>query len=699
MKKKLFSNFNGRHLFAALIILSTIILSISLVMIANVRREKRVAETTIRAQEAAASIELTLDSAMEASRTLMNFYTTYGDECMKDLGVIGSAIAENHPYIDSMYLAPKAVIAAAWPEEVAPSTVGFEMLKDPMQGPRAQLAIDTGRVTVAGPHNLVEGSSGFIIRNPLFEGDEFIGFTIIVLNWDSFTDEIRENLTDISKDYYIAVRKKEADATAITDDFGYIISNCDRQVDNTVEYEFEVPNDKWIISAEPVKGWRVFVEMIPHILLALLFDAIVITTIMLGYSVLDRSRKLRFETENNRIKTVYMSQLKEALDKAERAEKAKTEFLSRMSHDIRTPLNGIIGLLEISDKHPDDRALVDSNRKKIRLAANHLLDLISDVLTLSKMDADTVRLAHEPFNLKSIAEDVLTLSNMRAAEYGVTIKKAEGTAKLGDVYAYGSPLHLRQIFLNILSNAIKYNKPGGTVECKSELLERTEYKIVYRFTIRDTGIGMSPEFVEHLFEPFTQEHTDARSTYQGTGLGMAIVKKLVDRMGGTIEVQSTPDVGSTFMVTLPFDLASKEDMPEEKNEVYEDLRGLHLLVVEDNDLNLEIAEAILTDLGATITAARDGREAVDIFKTATPGTFDAILMDLMMPVLDGYGATREIRSLTHMEAATIPIIAMTANAFEEDARKCREAGMNDHVTKPIEVPKLLKALSIVHRRG
>lgn len=662
------------------------------------QKENRIFEAKNNAQTVIAAIQQTLDTSMEVSGSLMSFYSVYGDEAIDNFDSIAESIAKNHPYIDSMYIAPKAVIACAWPESVKDSTIGFAMLEDPAQGPRAQIAISTRKVTVAGPHHLLEGNNGFIIRNPLFEGDNFIGFSIIIINWDSFVDTALSKLNDVSKDYNFSVKKKLYDATAIMDEYGCIISNCSKQVGDKIQVEFQVPNDVWILSIEPKKGWNVFSAMLVPSLMFLTFSAFFVIAIFFGYTASVRKRELRYETESNSMKTHYMNQLQEALEKTKKAEAAKTEFLSHMSHDIRTPLNGIIGLLEINEKHADDRELVDSNRVKMRIAANHLLELISDVLDLSKMGDDNVKLSHEPFNVRDLAIDVLTITNMRATEAGIKISVDADENSLGVPYVYGSPLHLRQILLNIFSNAVKYNKPNGLVKCSVEELNRTEHLVTYCFVISDTGIGMSKEFLEHLFEPFTQEHSDARSTYLGTGLGMAIVKKLVEKMGGNIAVESEVGKGTTFRVTIPFEIASKEDFVSIEAKNCADLNGLNLLVVEDNDINLEIAEAILVDLGATVTTAKNGQEAVDEFLSCAPGTYDGILMDLMMPVMDGYEATAQIRTSFRAEGATIPIIAMTANAFEEDVQKCREAGMNAHISKPIDIQALLKALSTIPRR-
>ena len=389
-------------------------------------------------------------------------------------------------------------------------------------------------------------------------------------------------------------------------------------------------------------------------------------------------------------------ELQAAVEQADLANAAKTNFLSRMSHDIRTPLNGIIGLLEIEDAHPDDLKMLSENRRKMKVSADHLLNLINDVLQMSKLESGEITLAHECMDLPQIAQEIHTIMEQRAAEAGITLNYKDFSETVKAPWVYGSPLHFRQIFVNIISNCIKYNRVGGRVDTDSECVELTDKTVTYRWTVRDTGIGMSSEFLKHIFDPFSQEHSDARSVYSGTGLGMTIVKELVDRMGGTIEVTSEENKGSVFVVTLTFDIAPKPENAEVKTDSGTDissLAGLNVLLVEDNELNAEIAEMLLSDQGLNVTLARDGQQAVNTFEENAPHTFDAILMDLMMPVMDGYTAARAIRAMKRPDAAEIPIIAMTANAFDEDVKRCLDAGMNAHLAKPIDMNKLLEALA------
>ena len=389
--------------------------------------------------------------------------------------------------------------------------------------------------------------------------------------------------------------------------------------------------------------------------------------------------------------------LREAMEKADAANRAKSTFLLNMSHDIRTPLNGIIGLIKINMAHFDNAQKARENYQKMLVSANHLLSLINDVLEVSKLEDGSMEIAHEPVCLEEVFRDVSSIISERTQEAGITLEI--GHPELSVPYVYGSSLHLRQIFLNLYGNCIKYNKPGGKIKTTVSCLDLQQDRVTYRWTITDTGVGMSQEFLQHIFEPFTQERTSARSVYQGTGLGMNIVKSLIDRMGGTISVTSKEGVGSTFVVTIPFEIAEKPVENKAISQQTGSIQGLSLLLAEDNELNAEIAKTLLEDKGAVVTQVGDGQQAVERFQKCQAGTFDAILMDIMMPVMDGLTAAKTIRSLDRPDAASIPIIAMTANAFHEDAEKCFAAGMNAHLAKPLEIEQVVATIDAFCRKG
>lgn len=382
-----------------------------------------------------------------------------------------------------------------------------------------------------------------------------------------------------------------------------------------------------------------------------------------------------------------------ALESEKKASQAKSDFLSRMSHDMRTPLNGIIGLLDIGMKHPDNRALIDANRLKARVAADHLLSLINDTLELSKLKNNEDPLTEEKFHLFSLLHEVETLARMNADESDIRISYEGDIDSLKDLYLVGCPLYVKQILLNLIGNAIKYNRENGSVDCYLEKEDVSDCEVKMKFTIRDTGIGMSPSFLKEIFKPFVQADTGARSTYMGTGLGMAIVKNLLDRMGGTIQIDSTEGVGTTMYVEIPFRKVQNDETIAKNGKTRErKTKKFKILLAEDNDLNREIASFILKDEGMDVVEAIDGQQAVDAYLNQPEYYFDTILMDIMMPSMDGYEAARSIRKSEKKDAESIPIIAMTANAFEDDKRKAIECGMNAHLTKPLNVPELLKTI-------
>lgn len=374
------------------------------------------------------------------------------------------------------------------------------------------------------------------------------------------------------------------------------------------------------------------------------------------------------------------------------ANNAKTEFLNRMSHDIRTPLNGILGLIEIDSKHPTDYDLLAENREKAKVAANYLLSLLNDILQLSKLDSNDVKLAHDPFDIRDMIVEVNTLIQMKASQFHITFDYEHPEFK--NPFVYGSPLQLKQILMNVLDNSVKYNKDQGSVSLKIQEGKVMDNQIRYHFIIEDTGIGMSEEFLAHIYEPFVQEHHNARSIYQGTGLGMSIVFKMINLMHGTIDIQSKEGVGSKFDIMIPFDIAERvcETVKVEGEEVHS-IKGCKVLLVEDNELNREIAKMLLEENEIIVIEAVDGEDAVQQYISHGENYFDAIIMDIMMPKMDGYEACKTIRQLQYPDAKTIPIIALSANAFEEDAKKSKDAGMNEHLTKPLDVNSLLKVLS------
>ncbi len=385
--------------------------------------------------------------------------------------------------------------------------------------------------------------------------------------------------------------------------------------------------------------------------------------------------------------------LEETKKIAEAANAAKTEFLLRMSHDIRTPMNGIMGLLDIADKMPNDLERQTDCRRKIREASKILLDLINEVLDMSKLESGEIQIEHVPFDLIDVSKEVYYAVKEQADSRDIEIVQEDCSATFNRLI--GSPLHLKRLMLNIMGNAVKYNKDHGKIYITCRTSDCGGDKVNLEFKCRDTGIGMSPEFMEHIFEPFTQENANARSKYAGTGLGMSIAKNLVDKMGGTITVESVKGEGSAFDVILPFEVdeSTPRDSESEHDEKMNSIKGMKILLTEDNELNIEIAKFLLEEEGAFVIEARDGKEALDTFMRLSEDDIDIILMDIMMPVMDGYEATRRIRGSDKPNAKTIPIVAMTANAFAEDRLAALKAGMNEHIAKPLDTKKVVETVA------
>ena len=395
----------------------------------------------------------------------------------------------------------------------------------------------------------------------------------------------------------------------------------------------------------------------------------------------------------------YKAELLRAAKKAEAANEAKTEFLQRMSHDIRTPINGICGMINVADHYADNMEKQTECRAKIKKTSHLLLELINEVLDMSKLESDEVVLEEIPFNLNSISEEILGVIEHMAAEQNIRIlwEKKEVT----HWNLIGSPVHVKRILMNILSNAVKYNKENGYVyiSCR-EIPSKQTAMTTLEFVCRDTGIGMTEAFQKRIFEPFAQEHAGSRTKFAGTGLGMPITKKLVEKMGGTISFESKEGTGTTFVIRIPFQIdADMKDRTETEEKTETSIQGLHVLLTEDNELNMEIAEFVLQNEGAVVTKAWNGQKAVDIFRKSRPGEFDAILMDIMMPVMNGYEAAKMIRSLDREDAKVIPIIAMTANAFTEDKMRAKEAGMDEHIAKPVDGKLLVKVINELVKRN
>lgn len=506
-----------------------------------------------------------------------------------------------------------------------------------------------------------------------------------------------------------------SDGTIIIADEGHIIACNDekmigeRTADNVVVQRLKENGDSsHIFHISQMNSYGVMIKQRDYYIYTYVPDSVIysglaqnVTIIMVAYACIaailwlllgtsDRKHyKLELEHEAE-----YHRELEEAAKRADAANAAKTQFLQRMSHDIRTPINGICGMLQVAEYYADDLDKQAECRSKIKDASHLLLELVNEVLDMGKLESGEIVLDDQPFDLKEVVDEVCVVIEKLAAEHEISMIRENGGVT--HRYLIGSISHVKRMLMNIMSNAVKYNKPGGSIRVSCKELKATEdgYALM-EFVCADTGIGMSESYQKRIFEPFTQENDTVQTKYGGSGLGMSIAKGLVDKMNGTLTFESEEGKGTTFVVTIPFRIDTKQEIVIEEKKPEEQqysIAGCRVLLVEDNELNMEISEFVLQAEGVEVTKAWNGKEAVDTFAESPAGTFDAIIMDVMMPVMNGYEATTTIRAMDREDAKTIPIIAMTANAFTEDRIKARNAGMSAHISKPLEVSVLFETL-------
>ena len=514
----------------------------------------------------------------------------------------------------------------------------------------------------------------------------------------------------------LAGYKRENDGTIVITNGNDIIASNDEKLIDTKVQEDSIINEirqsvkvgqfaiirngikQYFTSLDKGRNYYIYVYAEDRNLVKTLTSNIGIAVILYGIFVaILMTIKARSNQQYERIQKQreeeYKRELEKSAKEAKKANIAKTEFLQRMSHDIRTPINGICGMINVADHYADNMEKQTECRAKIKKTSHLLLELINEVLDMSKLESDEVVLEDIPFNLNSISEEILGVIEHMAAEQNIRIIWEEKEVTHWNLI--GSPVHVKRILMNILSNAVKYNKENGYVYigCR-EIPSKQTAMTTLEFVCRDTGIGMTEAFQKRIFEPFAQEHAGSRTKFAGTGLGMPITKKLVEKMGGTISFESKEGTGTTFVIRIPFRIdTDRKDRTETEEKTETSIQGLHVLLTEDNELNMEIAEFVLQNEGAVVTKAWNGQKAVDIFRKSRPGEFDAILMDIMMPVMNGYEAAKMIRSLDREDAKVIPIIAMTANAFTEDKMRAKEAGMDEHIAKPVDGKLLVKAIN------
>ena len=593
-----------------------------------------------------------------------------------------SEIAEDlmADYVQSIQIAPKGVVTEIYPS--AGNEAGkIDLIHDKDRGKISCYARDNNVITMQGPFNLNQGGSGIAIRNPVYLTDsngekEFWGFAIVIIRVPEIFSETIDGLSKFGYGLRLSKTVSPWDQT-----YQEIYSTGTGMKD-AVSYEFDLGDSRWKLEVEPQNSWNGnqslnFILVFGFLMLLLISGLI---AVILSY----REAKVS-EAQTARLNR----ELQEALEQANVASAAKSRFISSMSHDIRTPMNAIMGYTAIAltkEQKPD----VKDCLKKINNSANHLLTLINDVLEISRIESGKMTANPTRTNLSAMLDEVVDIAQGFIANRKLELKVNRAKVAIPDVLV--DEIRVREVLINVLGNAIKYTKDGGTITFATEMRKgNTPSDIVVIFTIADTGIGMSKDFQAHMFDDFSQEKTDARTEYRGTGLGLSICKKYVALLGGTIAVDSKKNIGTTFTIEIPMTLTTTESLNKETPE-NTDISGFHILLAEDNELNAEIAQTFLAGAGAKTTVAHNGEQALEIFQSHAPKTFDAVLMDIMMPVMDGLAATRAIRNLDRPDAKTIPIIAMTANAFAEDAEKCIAAGMDAHIAKPVEIETIKRVI-------
>ena len=641
-----------------------------------VMREQLKASYT--AEATVANVEAQLNRYLAESELLKSIVESGYEISDSDFAALSKLMYNEDGIIKAVELAPNGVVRSVYPQAGNADALGLNMLRHPERKVEANLAKESGQYTIAGPFQLVQGGTGALLFDPIYTtgadgSQKYWGFSVLVLDWESFLDEIQINkLQDASYEYLIWKEGHNGERI--------VIAQGDRPVGpNTLEVACAVPNDTWYFEIRPATGWITPTQEAFNVLLLLVLP----TLATAGY----------WQFELRRYKdAVHAAELEKAAREAQAANVAKTRFLFNMSHDIRTPMNAIIGYAELLAAHLDERDRALDYLGKIRSSSDFLLSLINYVLEMARIESGKAALKLEPSDINELAASLKAVFDPLADEKHIT---TTCTIDIQHPYVRSDQTKVREIFLNIISNAIKYTPEGGRVDfTMTELPGETPGTVRYKAVVQDDGIGMSAEYLPHLFEEFSREHTSTESRVIGTGLGLPIVKSLVQLMGGTIDVESTVGKGSTFTVVIPFPVISKEELTQQREQPADlaaGLAGKHLLLAEDNDLNAEIALTILQENGMIVNRAEDGIRCLELLGAKPAGYYDAVLMDIQMPRMDGYQAAQAIRALPDARS-TVPIIAMTANAFEEDKQRAFDAGMNDHISKPISLNALLATL-------
>ena len=637
-------------------------------------KAKYTAESTI------SRVESQLNKYLAESNLIKQTIEAGYDIDEKSFATVSQLMRDETGVIEAHELAKDGVVNQAYPLKGNEEAIGLDMLQNPARVKEARLAKKSGKYTIAGPYELVQGGKGSLLFDPVYRTDEngkkeFWGFSILVMNWEKFMKEIElEKLEEAG--YYYQIWKKDL----YSGEKIVIAESKKLNTENSMKVKCSVPNDTWYFEIVPQEGWITFEQ----ILFGIIVGILVAGMLAAGYYQFEIRRYKDF---------MHEVKLQKAVDDARAANEAKTRFLFNMSHDIRTPMNAILGFSELLKKHIDEKERALDYIEKIHTSSTFLLSIINYVLEMARIESGEAALKTEEGNFEELVHSLQAVF-----EPTVNEKHLEYTCTL-DVqhkYVICDKTKVREIILNIVSNSLKYTPEGGKVafNITEEPSEHTDESI-YKIVVEDTGIGMSKEYLPHIFEEFTREHSTTESKVIGTGLGLPIVKSLVDLMNGTIDVESELGKGTRFEVRLPLKTGREDDaFKQEERDIegnIEQVKGMRILLAEDNDLNAEIACTILTESGMEVERAEDGRVCLQMLKERPKRYYDAVLMDIQMPNMDGYETAKAIRSLDDSRAR-IPVIAMTANAFDEDRMKAFEAGMDAHVAKPIDINILMHTL-------
>ena len=649
-------------------------------LLENIRKNEQAA-ATYTAQNTVRRIQAQLDEYVTCSNVLENVILAGYELNEEGFSALASMLPNEDGVVKAFELAPKGVVAEIYPMEENAEAIGLDLLTAHERAADAKLAKESMEYTIAGPFELRQGGTGALLFNPVYqmnaaEQREFWGFIVLVIDWDKFVAKM--GLDRLSEaDYCYRIWKEDS----VTGEPNELVQCPHTFPKDRLTVDCTLPNDRWYFDIIPSGGWIPISYWISDVVICYVLSLLIAALFYLFFMK-------RYHEQQ------YAEKLQLSAVEAQEASEAKTRFLFNMSHDIRTPMNAIMGFTELLNRNLDDQEKARGYLRKIQNASSLLLTIINQVLEMARIESGTVTLKLEATDLSALFHSVNTVFEADIQKKNIQYSE---DAHVPHKFAYCDKTKLEEIYLNIVSNAIKYTPDGHAIRVEiHELPSEDKKKACYRFTCEDSGIGMSADYLPHIFDEFSREHTTTENKVVGTGLGLPIVKSLIEQMGGTIQVESTQGVGTKFTVDLTLTLAPREEVyssPEALAEAeHAKLRGRRILLAEDNELNAEIAIELLREEGLLIERAADGEECCTMLAQAPEGYYDLILMDIQMPRMNGYEAAAKIRGMADVKKAGIPIIAMTANAFAEDRQAALDAGMNAHVAKPIDMAVLLPTL-------